>query len=223
MYWLDVGTSVATMYRHTYEFNLLYERPIDPLGQLFDSPPTAQIERFRAAANAYHAKGVAWWDWQSAGAAQFRAISQRAGATRGTSADLQVASLGRGAVGDVVVWAQEHLVAAGSRIAIDGIFGPQTQRAVEHFQREHDMRPSGVLTPATWALLLRLAPVAVKWTYSGGSLSATVTTTKHTQTRLDGDGLAVKTLEAPASAKLPAREDELRGSPGEGYPRAGLR
>jgi hypothetical protein len=209
MYWRDIGTTVAAVYAHTYEFNLLYERPIDPLGQVFESPPAAQIRQFRAAATAYGGAGVSWWDWQSATSAQWTAIGQPVGPLRGFAVRRTVVSIGRGAEGDVVVWAQEHLVSAGSAIAIDGIFGPQTESAVKRFQSRHAILATGVITPATWTALLRFKPAAVTWVQHGGGQSAA---------RATGEIVSV-----PASAALPARRDELPGSPGQGSPKRRLR
>ena len=115
MYWRDIGTSVTAVYSHTYAFNQLYQRPIFPLGQVFDSPPASQINQFRAIARYYGAKGVSWWDWQSAGASEFKAVWSPIGSIVGFVPQRTVASLDRGAKGDVVVWAQEHLVKAGQR------------------------------------------------------------------------------------------------------------
>jgi hypothetical protein len=205
MYWRDIGTSVAAVYAHTYEFNLLYERPIDPLGQLFEGPPAAQIRQFRAAATAYGGAGVSWWDWQSATSADWTAIAQPLGPLRGFAVQRTAVSIGRGAEGDVVVWAQEHLVSAGSAIGIDGIFGPQTQGAVKRFQSRHGILATGVITPATWTALLRFKPAAVTWVQHGGGQTAA---------RASGDVVSV-----PASAALPAKRDELPDSPGQGYPK----
>ena len=47
MYWVDIGTSVNTVYAHTYAYNTVYEREIDPLGQVYQNPPLGQIIRFR--------------------------------------------------------------------------------------------------------------------------------------------------------------------------------
>ena len=66
MYWQDIGVSVDDVYAHTYEYNELYRRPIDPLGQLFSAPPSKQIRLFREVSRAYGASGVSWWDWQAA-------------------------------------------------------------------------------------------------------------------------------------------------------------
>ena len=216
MYWRDIGTTVTAVYRHTYAFNSLYERPIYPLGQVFESPPRSQVLAFRTASLAYHAKGVSWWDWQDAGAVQFHAIAGRAPLPRGPAPATALASLGRGAIGDVVVWAQEHLVSAGFRLAIDGIFGPLTQAAVERFQAQHHLAPSGIVTPATWSILLRFAPVSVTWTATKSGATATATAPKRAIV-LDG-GASAAVLPMPASARAPARGDELRGAPGEGYP-----
>ena len=59
MYWRDIGTTVTSVYSHTYAFNQLYQRPIFPLGQVFDSPPASQINQFRAIAKYYGATGSA--------------------------------------------------------------------------------------------------------------------------------------------------------------------
>src|SRR5262249_21153085 len=42
MYWHDIGTSVAAVYTHTYEENLIYGRPIVPLGQTYGGVSNAE-------------------------------------------------------------------------------------------------------------------------------------------------------------------------------------
>ncbi len=42
-----------------------------------------------------------------------------------------------------------------SRIDVDGIFGPQTRRAVESFQGHHNLMVDGIVGPKTWTALLR--------------------------------------------------------------------
>jgi hypothetical protein len=211
MYWKAIGTSVPGVFAHTYAFNEIYGRPIAPLGQLYDDPPNRQVQEFRSISRLYHAAGLSWWDWQSARAGDFRAISEPAGRATGVVPDTTAASLGSGAKGDVVVWAQEHLVSAGQRISIDGDFGPLTQTAVENFQSQHGLTVTGVVDPPTWSLLLRYPPLKVKW----------VKTKKHgvqaVPARSGSRGGAVVAA-VPASASLPERGNELAGAGGAGRP-----
>jgi hypothetical protein len=203
MYWKDIGTTVRNVYSHTYTYNELYRRPIDPLGQLFDAPPASQVLAFRAISRAYHAGGVSWWDWQSATPAELVQTAQRVGRLLGFIPQTTVASIGRGAVGDVVVLAQEHLLAAGYPVTIDGAFGRQTQSAVARFQRAHRLRATGVLTPYTWAALLTSPVPAIRWTARPHiGLSAQVAAVR-ARRRLP------ETLPVPWSASLPQRADEL--------------
>ena len=47
VYWHAIGVSVGAAYKHTFIFNRVYRRPIDPLGQTYGNPPMRQIKRFR--------------------------------------------------------------------------------------------------------------------------------------------------------------------------------
>lgn len=174
MYWQDIGTTVDGVYAHTFEFNELYQRPIYPLGQLYDSPPATAVKRFRSVGLAYRAGGVSWWDWQSASHKQFSAISAPAGPIKGYIANTTVASLARGAVGDLVVLAQEHLWNTPERVAIDGAFGVHTQRAVVAFQRANGLAANGVITPQTWNALLKVTLPNVNWVTRGKQVIARV-------------------------------------------------
>ena len=55
-----------------------------------------------------------------------------------------------GSGGPNVVALQYLLQAHGYTISVDGSFGPQTQQAVERFQKAHGIKPSGVVGSATW-------------------------------------------------------------------------
>jgi len=206
MYWQDIGVSVDTVYSHTYRFNRLFGRPIFPLGQIYSSPPPADVVRFRELSLAYGATGVSWWDWQEAGGSQWRALAQPLGSLAGFSPAQGLATLGRGTVGDLVVWAQEHLITAGYRVPVDGAFGAQTQAAVRSFQAARGLPLSGLITSATWQMLLRFKATVVHWSKAKGPRSASAAS-------------AAGLTPLPISASRPDVRNELRGASGRGRPR----
>ena len=79
MYWADIGVSPDTVYSHTYDYNLPYGRPIEPLGETSGNPPPGQIVRFRQLSRVYGAPGLSWWDWQETRASEWHALSQPIG------------------------------------------------------------------------------------------------------------------------------------------------
>jgi len=203
MYWKDIGTTVNAVYSHTYSYNRLYQRPIYPLGQLFENPPLGQVIRFRQLADAYGARGVSWWDYQEATASNWHGIVVPTARPAGFVPDTELAPIGRGWKGDPVVWAQEHLDAAGDQVAIDGDFGRQTQLAVETFQTAHGLAPTGMIDTATWTALLKYRPVHVNWAAHSN---------KQGIARIAG---VTHTTPPPVSASLRGR-NELHGSLGRG-------
>jgi Putative peptidoglycan binding domain len=203
MYWVDIGVSTDVVYAHTYVFNRPYGRAIAPLGQVYNNPPASQIRRFRALSRAYGAHGVSWWDWQESPRYAWKAISQPVGNPSNFSPDQAYASLASGAQGDLVVWAQEHLYAAGYHLTLDGSYGSQTKRAVRSFQSAHGLAVDGVIGTMTWHALLQYAPVAVHWTSSGATAARAAS---------DG-GIQAR---VPKSASLRAKRYEIPRSLGRG-------
>jgi len=59
----------------------------------------------------------------------------------------------QGATGDAVRRLQKRLVDYGARIAVDGIFGPATDRAVRAFQERRHLAVDGICGPRTWSAL----------------------------------------------------------------------
>ncbi|HUE25258.1 MAG TPA: peptidoglycan-binding domain-containing protein [Solirubrobacteraceae bacterium] len=213
MYWPDIGTTVDYVYSHTYEFNTLYGRPIEPLGEVAGNPPPHQIVRFRQMSRAYGAPGVSWWDWQESSQRDWNAVGQSVGNLSGFAADptmpvLSVKSAGGIWAGDLVLWAQEHLYKAQGPMTIDGSFGNQTQTAVEQFQAAHGLPVTGMVDPATWQALLRYQPVTVTWV-----------TKRHKTVAVAGRAGGPITLAVPASAHLPAVRYEIPRDLGAGRPR----
>jgi hypothetical protein len=214
MYWKDIGTSVSAVYAHTYSFNRIYQRPIFPLGQLYSHPPAGQIERFRELSRAYGARGVSWWDWQSASNSAWQAMSRPVGDLQGFTPDNAMAVIGRGASGDVVVWAQEHLISAGFPVKISGEFKYRTYNQVIAFQAKHGLTPDGEIGPETWAALLRYRPVHVDWSLNSQLAASAQLRTAAASSRTGGSPTV--TLPVPLSASDHARRNEIPGSLGAG-------
>jgi hypothetical protein len=190
VYWRAIGTSVDAAIATTYTYNRVYERPIDPVGQLYRNPPVSQVLRFRKLALASGFGGVSWWSWQHASPRGFRAAGRRAlKAPRNYAPTTAYPQLKQGAAGDLVVWAQEHLIAGGYlRSTATGKYGTLTARAVRSFQLAAGLPQTGAIDAATWQQLLdRLDPAEVDWS-----------------------ALRTHARPAPASARLPALADELR-------------
>jgi hypothetical protein len=208
MYWKDIGTTVDAVFAHTYSYNLIYGRPIYPLGQVYDSPPAHQIVRFRRLSLMYGAAGVSWWDWQEASPSAWIALSRPAGSLPGYVPYTAMAPIEKGWQSDLVVWAQEHLISAGYKIGVDGDFGQKTLAAVLAFQTAHGLTPDGIIGPETWQALLRYPPVRIVWGYKSHSRRATIATSAN----------AVAVTPPPKSASRPAKRDEIAGAGGAGRP-----
>ncbi len=140
MYWKAIGTSVRAVYQHTYLFNRLWGHPIYPLGQTYESPGRGAIMRFRSFAASYGGQ-PSWWDWQETDPRTWGALGTApAGPVPGYRPVVAQPVLRLGSRGDLVVWAQEHLLSAGqSRLAVTGIFGNRTYAAVRAFQGAHGL------------------------------------------------------------------------------------
>jgi len=170
MYWHDIGTSVATVFSHTYEENLIYGRAIVPLGQTYGGVSSNEIVSFRSLAGAYGAAGVSFWDWQETSSSGWGALAEPLNTTLTVpSPELTSPLLKQGAKGDQVLWLQEHLASAIPTQPTSGIFESETTSDLEQFQTAHGIPASGETDPNTWAALLTLAPIAVDWTSSGPS------------------------------------------------------
>jgi hypothetical protein len=201
MYWRAIGTGVDRIFRVTYRYNRVYERPIFPLGQVYEHPPVSQIRRFRALAAGRGATGISWWSWQAAANRSFRAVGAQVKPVAPKSDDGWPV-LGRRSRGDLVVWAQQHLLSAGKKLRVTGTMTTGTRKAILAFQSERGLWPTGAVDASTWQALLTLEPAAVRWRKRGGAVAVR-------------KAAAVREgIPEPESARLPARRNELRGRSG---------
>ena len=211
MYWVDIGTSVNTVYAHTYAYNSVYQRAIDPLGQVYENPPLGQLIRFRQLSRTYGARRRVVVGLAAGNAAPPGRASRSAPATSPAStATAATPILKLKSVGDLVVWAQEHLASAGYTIPIDGDYGPTTQAAVESFQTAEGLTVDGIVGPATWAALLHFAPAAVTWTHTGAVMASAAAV------RNSRGAHRPLLLQVPKSAHARAVRDEIAGAGGAG-------
>jgi hypothetical protein len=165
MYWHDIGTSVAQMYVSTFEQNLIYGRPILPLGQTYGGVSATELVAFRSLASAYGAGGDSFWDWQESSATDWSALAAPLNTTLAVpQPELTSPLLKEGNKSDQVLWLQEHLATAVPGQPTTGIFEATTKANLEQFQTAHAIPASGETDPNTWAALLALAPVPVNWT-----------------------------------------------------------
>ena len=196
MYHHDIGDSVPTVFKRSYSFGSLYARPILPLGQTYGGVPKRDIVRFRRYARVYGAGGLSWWSWQATTRRGWSALAEPLDAL---PADFRpraakTPALKRGARGDFVVWAQQHLLSAGLRVKLNGVLDRRTVRAIRSFQKANALPVTGALDYETWAKLLALEPKKVRWGRSGARYKDGVTP-------------------PPRSAKLPPVRNELAPGP----------
>ncbi len=165
MYWHDIGTSVANVFVHTYEENLVYARAIVPLGQTYGGVSSTELVGFRSLAGPYGAPGVSFWDWQETSPSSWAALAAPLNTTLTVpQPELTAPLLHEGSRGDQVLWLQEHLASAVPGQPTTGIFDAQTAEDLRQFQAAHGIAASGESDTNTWAALLALPPVAVNWT-----------------------------------------------------------
>jgi hypothetical protein len=207
MYWKAIGTSVAGVYSHTYLYNRVYGKPIYPLGQTYLNPGSRQLKSFRRFANAYGAGGVSWWSWQETNRREWNALAGSVAGVPGFTASFAHPVLARTRArtgisrGDLVVWAQQHLLGAGQSVRATGIFGAGTFTAVKAFQAANGLTVDGVIGTVTWRRLLKHSPVRIRW--AGRSSSARASTAS------PGGQAAPR----PLSASLPALAYEIDPGP----------
>jgi hypothetical protein len=168
MYWHDIGTSVASVYVNTFEQNLIYGRPILPLGQTYGGVSSAEVVAFRSLASAYGAAGESFWDWQETSGSGWTALAAPLNTTLTVpQPELTSPLLREGAKSDQVLWLQEHLASAYPGQPTTGIFEAQTAANLEQVQTAHGLPATGQTDAATWGFVLELPPVAVNWTGGG--------------------------------------------------------
>ena len=208
LYWKAIGDTVREAVDHTWYWNDLYDRPINPVGQTYDQPRRKELIHFRRYMDNYGA-APSWWDWQETTTGGWAALgADTDGGFNGYDTVNDKPTMQSGDRGDQVVWLQQHLVGAGFDVPITGIFGGGTKKAVKRFQADRGLGTDGVAGTQTWNRLLKVKPVRVNW-YGARSRSRKV-----------GGAAASATggRSEPLTANMPAVRDEIAGAKKPGQP-----
>ena len=119
MYWRAIETSVRAVYEHTYLFNRLWGTPVYPLGQTYGGAGRKEIRLFRRFGASYGGLQPSWWDWQETTPQGWKALgADNLGPVAAYRPITSHPLLKKGSGGDLVVWAQEHLRAAGEQVPV---------------------------------------------------------------------------------------------------------
>jgi hypothetical protein len=197
VYWAAIGDRPGESMGITYTYNRMYKRPIFPVGQTYMDPPARDLMRFRALAQSY-GTAPSWWSWQETRRSEWQTLAQPLpGPVKGYDPVDTHPTVKRGYRGDSIVWLQQHLIGAGLRVPVTGIFGKQTYRAVRRFQDDRNLRVDGVVGNRTWNRLLRVKPVRVKWSAPRAASARTSGT---------------PAPRAPLSATIPPVRNEIAGA-----------
>jgi hypothetical protein len=201
MYWKTIGTSVRQVYEHTYLYNRVYGHPIYPIGQTYEAPGSAGIKLFRRFAASYGGLPPSWWSWQETAGREWGALGADSAArpVAGYRSEVVHPLLRRKSKGDLVVWAQQHLAAAGADLPVTGFFGRQTARAVRAFKEERGMPADGVIDTETWEQLLIFTPYRPSWA--------------RVRARPGAGASRAQPASRPLSASLPAKAYEIPPGP----------
>ncbi len=134
-------------------------------------------------------------------------------------------SLERGRKGTDVRQLNENLAALGYDVAQDDTFGPRTERAVKHWQKDRGQKVTGVLTSADIAFVdgdVRVQSVAGKLGQPAGGDVLSVTSTKRivtaTVSQRDAERLAVGTK---VQVRINGAGDPMPGEVSDVQPSAG--
>lgn len=202
MYWKTIGTSVREVYEHTYLYNRIWGHPIYPLGQTYEAPGSAAIKLFRRFAVSYGGLPPSWWSWQETSGQEWGAVGADSALrpVAGFRQEVVHPLLKKKSKGDMVVWAQEHLIAAGAELPVTGIFGRQTARAARLFKEAHGLPANGIIDTETWNALLAYTPYRPRWTAAGASGASTSSASASGRAR---------PATRPLSAGLPAKAYEI--------------
>ncbi|CAB4922279.1 unannotated protein [freshwater metagenome] len=156
VYWKDIGHELADSMSWTMRVNRVYDRPILPIGQTYQSPTSPEIGTFRTLAAGYGAASISWWEWAATPARLWTALAQPlVQPVDDAILDPGYPLLVKGNKGDLVRRLQRLLRRTGRRVFINGRFDTLTLNAVTSLQQRRGLPVTGKVDATTWQVLLR--------------------------------------------------------------------
>ncbi|WP_026961873.1 peptidoglycan-binding protein [Alicyclobacillus herbarius] len=147
VYWGDFGLPPKTAVSESLAYYQRFGVPIAPVGQAYGKVTKGQIAAFITACRGL--PGYSFWDYQSATPTMWSAIKSGATQTKGGSPMLE-----RGTQDPAVKLLQEELnLVLGTKLAVDGVYGPKTEAAVKSFQHQYHLTVDGIAGPMTLTTL----------------------------------------------------------------------
>jgi len=162
VYWKAIGGTVDAVSAKTLAHNRLYGAPIAPLGQTYQSPAPADLQRFRQVWASYGTGGLSWWSRQASPQYAWDTLAAPSPAPVPLP-DPGWPALATGSKGDEVIWLQEHLASFSPALPVNGTFGSVTAQTLAAFQQSRGLPPTGETDPATWQAVLGLPVTPVDW------------------------------------------------------------
>jgi hypothetical protein len=163
VYWKAIGGSVDAVSAKTWAHNRVYGVPVAPIGQSYNDPAPADLQRFRQVWASYGVGGLSWWSWQASSEASWATLAAPPPAPTPLP-DPGWPALDTGTKGDEVIWLQQHLASYAPTLPINGSFGSATAQTLAAFQTARGLPPTGETDPATWQAVLSLPVTPVDWT-----------------------------------------------------------
>jgi hypothetical protein len=168
VYWKAIGGSVDAVSAKTFAHNRLYDAPLAPLGQTYQSPAPSELQRFRQIWSSYGVGGLSWWSWQASPEYAWETVAAPAPPPVAL-ADPGWPVLAVKSKGDEVIWLQQHLASVTPTLPVTGTFGPDTAQALAAYQTARGLPPTAETDPATWQAVLALPVTPVDWVARAGS------------------------------------------------------
>lgn len=152
MYFKDFGHRTPRVFKQSLQFNQIYQRPVVPIGQTYQSVNYRQVIEFRRHVRAYRLQGYSWWAWQFTGRKTWPGLRRKLKTPKRVAMPAYP-TLVSGNNSDMVRWAKLKLNADGAVLGLHNKFDTAMKNAVVAFQAKNGLAQTGQVDLATWPQL----------------------------------------------------------------------